>query len=1048
MWSSQRDAIQNARWLTDYVGSSLGPNGLGKILMKSSDDFVITNDGLLMLEKEPHSSPAEEILVEMAKSMKTITGDGSKSMVILACELLSRAEALLDRGAHPNIIIREFNKSAAKAIKILQGIGKPLDVSDADSVRKAVEAILSPRLSGKENLTAFTSAIVEAVRFLSQTTPSGNLPFNANDILVKGIIGGVLSDTKFVDGIIIDKEVEPGSERSLSGARIALLRASLEIEKTEWDMEINLADPGRIGALLDDESKIILDKWNRIISSGANAVFCERGIDPLLRQYLSEKKILAARWIEKEDMNRLAKATGGTVVADIYDLSANDLGSADRVAEQDYGGKKRLAIQGCKDPKTVTILVRGPTESIIEEAKRSILQALRSLEVLFKDPRFVFGGGAIEAELATQLRKYATGLGGNERAAAATFADALDSIPVSLIRNSGGEVLDILTSLRSRHQMGELSIGIDASTGSLMDIADRGVIEPLMLKTRVIEFASEAAGTILSVDDTISPEHLEESEKKRTEKDNTEYRVSAQEALNGNIQVAKHVAELIKKSLGPNGMMKLMVDNIGDNRTTSDGATMLKFLYAQHPIAKLLVDAADFHSQNSGDGAKTLVILTGELLSHAETLLAQGVSLHTIRESYSTLATLATDEFEKLSRGFDLDDQEMLRKVIRTVMQDNAIQSYSVNKTDGISGKISGIVLDAFREIQETYCDKIAENFDLRKMKIVKKIGSGLSESRLVDGYIIDKEVSSDEMPKRAEKAKIAVLDYWLGITRQTFRRETRIQVHNPAALREYLDSASKLAKQIAERINSTGASVIFCSKRTDDVVKRVLTTARIMVVEGVSSDDLQALCELTGAIMISDQAHLNANCLGEADLVEEQDIHGSKLVFVEGCPYKGNPCVLIRGATSSVADETERILQKTIRTLIELSKNPRTVPGGGLGELYVAGQLRKKSREIGGREQLVTLAYSSALESIPRTLYENAGLDSLETLLRTRNEASGSFTDSTIWDPYPQKRQVILNATNTANVILKLGHIIKNKNKKPDENEPLRKSQENSKAH
>jgi chaperonin GroEL (HSP60 family) len=1047
MWSAQREAIHNARWLGDYVGSSLGPNGLGKILMKSSDDFVITNDGLLMLEKKSHSSPAEEILVGMAKSMKTITGDGSKSMVILACELLSRAEALLDRGAHPNIIIREFNKSAAKAIEILQGIGKPLDMLDADSVRKVVEAILSPRLSGKENLIAFTSAIMEAVRFLSQTAPSRNLPFNANDIFVKGMVGGVLSDTKFVDGIIIDKEVEPGSERSLSGARIALLRASLEIEKTEWDMEVNLADPSRIGTLLDDESKIILDKWNKIISSGANAVFCERGVDPLLHQYLSEKKILAARWIGKEDMNRLAKATGGTIVADIYDLSANDLGSADQVAEQDYGGKKRLAIQGCKDPKTVTILVRGPTESVVEEAKRSILQALRSLEELFKDPRFVFGGGAIEAELATQLRRYATGVSGKERAVAAIFADALDSIPVSLIRNSGGEVLDILTSLRSLHQMGEPSIGIDAGTGNLVDIADRGVIEPLMFKTRIIEFASEAAGIILSVDDTIGPEYLEEIDKKRTEKENAEYRVSAREALNSNIQIAKQVAELIKKSLGPNGMMKLMVDNIGDSRATSDGATMLKFLYAQHPIAKLLVDAADFHSQNSGDGAKTLVILTGGLLSHAENLLKQGLSLPTIREGYWTSATLAANEFEKLSRGFELDDQEMLRNVIRTVMQDDANQPYSVTKTDGTSSKISSIVLDAFMEIQETYGDKITENFVSGRMKIVKKIGSGLFESRLVDGYIIDKEVSSDEMPKRAEKAKITVLDYWLGITRQTLKRETRIQVRNPAALREYFDSASKIAQEIAGRIISSGASVVFCSKRTDDVVRRVLTTARIMVVESVSSDDLQALCELTGATMISDQAHLNASCLGDADLVEERDVHGFKLVFVEGCPHRGNPCIFIRGATSSIVDETERILRKTIRTLVELSKNPKVVPGGGLGELYVAEQLKKKSREISGREQFVMLAYSSALESIPMTLYENAGLHSLETLLKARNETSGSFTDLTVWDPYPQKRQLILNGTNTANVILKLSHVIKYK-KKPGEDEPLRKSRENSKTH
>jgi chaperonin GroEL (HSP60 family) len=1040
MWDTQRDAIRSARWIGDYVGSSLGPNGLAKILLKTSDDFTITNDGALMLEAGAGLSPTEAILIEMAKSLRASSGDGSKSAVIIACELLNRAEALLDRGVHPNTIATGFNECASKAIKILQSLGQPLDVSDIESLRRVVESNLGPRFPSREDLLALSSVIVEAVRIVSRTDSSSSSRFNDKDVYVKGVVGGTLSDTRVVGGIVIDKEVEPGVPKSITGARIALLRSALEIEKTEWDVEVKLLDPKKVGTLLSDESKIILDKMARIASSTANVVLCERGIDVLLRQYLGKDLILAAKWIAREDMNRLAKATGGIIVADDNDLSYSDLGTADRVEEQDFGEKKMLVIQGCKDPETVTILVRGPSESVVREAERSIIQVLRSLRDLFNDPKVVFGGGATEVELATRLRGIAAGLGGKERAVAMIFADAIDSIPVTLVKNAGGDILDLLTSLRTRHQQGESAIGVDAESGNLVDVSSYDVIEPLLLKVRVIKSGSEAASAILSVDEVLTAEFREEKErKKKSGAEKLENRPSAQEALETNISIAKDVSELIKKSLGPNGMTKLMVDNIGDAKATSDGATIMKFLYAQHPVAKLLVDAAVSHSKNLGDGTKTLIVLVGELLFQAERLLNQGIRLPAIRRGYRASADLAIKELEKLSQRFDLDNRETLRKIVQTVMHEDLVQNRSVNGSEHISGKIAGIVLDAFAGIRERYGDQIAERFDSKKIKVIKKTGLGRFESSLVDGYIVDKEVSANEMPKHVEKARIAVLDYWLGITQQTLRRETRIQIRDPAAMRDYLDSASKIAKDIAERIILSRATVIFCSKRTDDLTKRLLANAGIMVVEAVSSDDMEALCELTGAAMISDQSLLGADLLGEADLVEESDIHGSRLVSVEGCPHKGYTTVFIRGAIASVVDETERILCKTIRTLIHLVKDPRIVPGEGSSELHVTRELKRRAIEISGREQFAMLAYSSALEGIPRTLFENAGLDPMERVKRP-GVAIDSLRDTSVWDPFPQKRQVILNATNIANLILKLGHTVKQK-RKLEKAESLRKT-------
>nr|MDO8133167.1 thermosome subunit alpha [Candidatus Njordarchaeum guaymaensis] len=1059
-WGIQKDAIAFARWLNDFIGSSFGPNGVSKILLKDSDEFSISADGLAILEGQGFRSAAQNILFETAKSQRANLGDGTKQTVILACEFLSRAEALLDRGVHPNTITKTYNESARTATRFLNEIGKEVDVSDNQLLRDVIRTALSSRFSGTEDIQALSSVITEAVRTVSQRDSSSKLFFDDRDVIIKRVVGGSLNDTELVKGVVIEREVELGTAESVKSARIALLRAPIEIEKTEWDVQVKLSDPSQLTKLLGDESQLIKDKMEKVLSAGASVVFCERGIDPLTRQYFGEKGTLAVKWISRESMKQLSKATGGTIVADLFDLSSEDLGSAKLVEERDFGEKKMVVVEGRNDSKTVTILIRGPSEAVVNEAERIVSKVIRLLKNLFRDQRVVFGGGAAEAELAAKLRVYATGFGGKDRAAAMAFADALDAIPVTLIRNSGGDVSTLLLSLRTRHQKGEHCLGIGADSGELIEMSRHNVYEPLLLKAKAIESACEAATTVLSMDDIVAGEYSEEKETEENGKNELPgERAATLDVIRTNISVVKAVAELVKTSLGPNGMMKLMVDNIGDARATADGVTILRYLYANHPVAKLLFEAAESHSKNFGDGTKTLIVLVGELLSQGEKLMNQGMQPSIITRGYRTSADLATNVLRRSSFQINLNDRKTLSGIISTMIFVTPPQLGWERKDNESNTRISDIILEAFTRILTSYGERITAEFDSKKIKVVKKVGGRTLESKLIDGFIVEKEVASEDMPKRIEQAKVALLDCWLGITRQTLQRETKVTIQDATSLRDYLKSTSTVGKEIAEKVISSEASMVFTSKRTDELTKRILADSKIMVVEAVSGEDMQALSELTGAAIITDLNCLSRTHVGGASLVEEREVQGTKLIFLEGSPHKGYTCILVRGGTNSVVDETERTIRKAIRTLIALTKNPRIVPGGGLSELLVAGEIRREARKLSGREQFAIEAFSSALEGIPKALLENAGFDPLEKLREThgilqysqqtritnatfnevarRMEKESPFKAS-VWDPYIQKCQIILNATNIANTIMKLGHILrcKKETRKSETNE------------
>nr|MDO8097816.1 thermosome subunit alpha [Candidatus Njordarchaeota archaeon] len=1047
-WGVQKDAITLARWLNDFIGSSFGPNGVSKILLKDSEEFSITADGVAILEGQSYRSPAQNILLETAKSQRANCGDGTKLTIILACELLNRAEALLDRGVHPNTIARGYNEGARTAIGFLNEMGKVVEVSDNQLLSDLIRTALSSRFSGSEDMQSLSSVVTDAVHAVSRRDFSSELYFDDKDIIIKGVVGGSLNDTELVRGVVIEKEVELGTVKSAKNPRIALLRTPIEIEKTEWDMQVKLSDPKRLTKLLGDESQLIRDKLEKVVSTGASVVFCERGMDPLTRHYFGEKGILAVKWISREAMRQLTKATGGVIVADIPDLSSRDLGSAELVEERDFGEKKMVVIEGCHDSKTVTILIRGPSEAVVDEARRIVTIIIRSLKNLFRDKRIVPGGGATEAELAVKLRAHATGFGGKHRAVAMAFADALDSIPVTLIRNCGGDVLTLLLPLRARHQKGEKMLGIGAERTELIDMSRHNVYEPLVVKAKAIESACEAATTILSIDGIVAAEYSEEKDTEENGKNGQPgERAATLDAIRTNISMVKAVAELIKKSLGPNGMMKLLVDNIGDTRATADGATILRYLYANHPVAKLLVETAESHSKNFGDGTKTLIVLVGELLTQGEKLINQGMQPSIITRGYRTSAKLAADVLGKSSFQLNLDDRETLSRIINAIIHQNLPQAGWDGKSNEDNARIANVILEAFTRILTSDGKLITTEFDSKKVKVVKKVGTGTLESELVDGFIVEKEVASPDMPKRVEQAKVALLDCWLGITRQTLQRETKVLIQDAKALREYLKSASTIAREIAEKVISSGARVVLTSKRMEELAKRLLTDSNIMVVEAVPNDDMESLSELTGAAIITDLNYLKKTHLGEACLVEEREIHGTKLVFLEGLPHKGCTCILVRGGTDSVVDETERTMRKVIRTLVAITKDPRIVPGGGLSELLLASELRREARKISGREQFAMEAFSSALEGIPRALLENAGFDPLEKLREARDilqalrltsttseglnevarlmETKSPFKVS-VWDPHLQKTQIILNATNIANTILKLGHIVR----------------------
>ncbi|MFB5646648.1 MAG: thermosome subunit beta, partial [Candidatus Nitrosomaritimum yanchengensis] len=500
---AQKNNIAAAKIIAEIVHSSLGPRGMDKMLVDSLGDVTITNDGATILKEIDVQHPAAKMLVEISKTTDNEVGDGTTSVVVLAGSLLESAESLLDQDVHPTIIVDGYRKAAKKAKEYLKNIAEKISANDKSILNKIAKTSMQTKLVRKDS-EQLADIIVKSI--LSVAEKEGeNYEVDIDDVKVEKKAGGSIKDSAIVQGIVLDKEiVHGGMPKKITDAKIALINTALEISKTETDAKINISNPQQMKSFLDEENRMLKTMVDKVIGSGANVILCQKGIDDMAQHYLAKAGIIAVRRIKESDLTKLAKATGARIVTNLDDLFEKDLGNADLVEERKIEEDKWVFIEGCKHPKSVTLLLRGGSQRVVDEVERSVHDALMVVKDVIEDPLIVAGGGAPETFAATKLRNWAKTLEGREQLAAEKFADALETIPLTLSENAGMDPIDTLTVLRSKQTKGEKWTGIDVMKGKIANMKSSDIIEPLAVKLQIVSAAAEVACMILRIDDVIA----------------------------------------------------------------------------------------------------------------------------------------------------------------------------------------------------------------------------------------------------------------------------------------------------------------------------------------------------------------------------------------------------------------------------------------------------------------------------------------------------------------------------------------------------------------
>jgi thermosome len=504
---AQRMNIAAAKLVAETVRTTLGPKGMDKMIVDGNGEVTVTNDGVTILQEMNIEHPSAKMIVEIAKTQEHEVGDGTTTAVVIAGELLKNAEALIDRDIHPTIIARGYQLAAEQAQAILASIAKPITLKDKDELRLIAMTAMTGKgaETAKEQLSGLIIKAVEAVAEERKDGKHTTVKIDRSSVSIEKKVGSRVEDSELIHGLLIDKEkLSTSMPQRVDSARIALLDIAIEIKNTEIDAKISITEPRHLQQFLDMEEQMLRKMAERIIQSGANVVFCQKGIDDLATHFLAKHGIFACRRVKRSDMERIEKATGAKIVSNLDDLGQKDLGKAGIVEEMRVGDELMTFIRDCPDAKVVTILVRGSTEHVVAEIKRAMEDAIGDVAASLSVGKIVAGAGSIEVELAKHLHIYANGLSGREQLAVRSFADALEVIPRTLAENAGIDPIDAITDLKAAHDRGETWAGIDVFSGKTMDAWKAGVLEPLKIKTQAISSASEVAIMILRIDDVIA----------------------------------------------------------------------------------------------------------------------------------------------------------------------------------------------------------------------------------------------------------------------------------------------------------------------------------------------------------------------------------------------------------------------------------------------------------------------------------------------------------------------------------------------------------------
>ncbi len=501
---AQRNNITAAKTIADIVRTSLGPRGMDKMLVNNLGDVTITNDGATILKEIDVQHPAAKMMVEISKATDNEVGDGTTSTVVLAGSLLSKAEELIAKDVHPTVIVDGYRMASEKAIEILKNASTKVDPTDRQILGKIARTSMASKLVSV-NAEPLSKIVVDAVIAVSEKASNNNLKVDVDNIKVEKKAGGSVEDTKLIQGIVLDKEVVHGAmPKRIDDAKIALLNAALEIEKTEMSAEIRISDPQQMQMFLEEENRMLKSMADKISASGANVLLCQKGIDDLAQHYLAKEGILAVRRVKESDMNNLAKATDGRVLSNIDELSADDLGYAKLVEERKVETDKWVFVEGCKNPKAVSILVRGGSQRVVDEAERSVHDAVMAVKDVVEYPYITVGAGAPEVYISQKIREWSSSLTGRSQLAVERFADSVEEIAIALAENAGMDPLDTQAQLRAKAALAKPKYGVDVINGKVTDMAAKDIYEPLKVKEQVISAATEVSSMILRIDDVIA----------------------------------------------------------------------------------------------------------------------------------------------------------------------------------------------------------------------------------------------------------------------------------------------------------------------------------------------------------------------------------------------------------------------------------------------------------------------------------------------------------------------------------------------------------------
>ncbi len=500
---AQKNNIAAAKLVAELVRTSLGPRGMDKMLVDSLGDVTITNDGATILKEIDVQHPAAKMMVEISKTVDNEVGDGTTSSVVFGGSLLAKAEELLEKDVHATVIIEGFQAAAEKALSLLTEIAKQVSPNEKEILLKVAKTSMESKLVSEDS-TMLSKLVVDAILQIVEKEEGGH-KVDLDNIKVEKKAGGSIRNTQLIKGIVLDKEVvHSGMPTKIEKAKIALLNSALEIEKTEMSAEIRISDPTQMQMFLEEENRMLKSMVDKIHEIGANVLICQKGIDDIAQHYLAKKGILAVRRVKESDMTKLAKATGGRISSNIDDMTAKDLGSAELAEQRKVETDKWVFIEGCKNPKAITLLLRGGSQRVVDEVDRSLHDSLMVVKDVIEKPAVVAGGGAPEEFLASALKNWADRFEGREQLAIKKYAEALEIIPLTIAENAGMDPINTMVTLRAKHSQDKKWTGIDARNTRVADMFSLDIIEPVAVKEQIIKSATEAACMILRIDDVIA----------------------------------------------------------------------------------------------------------------------------------------------------------------------------------------------------------------------------------------------------------------------------------------------------------------------------------------------------------------------------------------------------------------------------------------------------------------------------------------------------------------------------------------------------------------